>query len=139
MSNRAQELPAVDRYASAREAQIRVRLRQLESIFGWVIVQRHGVRCAVERVSRFPLDERLGLSREVYSLGLRRLIAEETRTQSWDEATARVDATTGGHVPKRQAEGLVERAAQDFDACYAERRQSEATNDVAGTDALLVL
>ena len=119
--------------------QVRVRPRQLESIFGRVVVTRHGVRRAADRISRFALDERLGLPREIYSLGLRRRVAEETRAQSWDQAVGRVDATTGGHVPKRQAEELVALAAQDFDAYYAEREQSEAANDTAGAKTLLAL
>ncbi len=118
---------------------VRVRERKLESRFGRVVVTRHGVRRAGEDGSRFALDERLGLPREIYSLGLRRLMAEETRVQSWDQAVARIDKTTGGHVPKRQAEELVARAAQDFDAFYAERRWNEAANDTAAGETLLVL
>lgn len=118
---------------------VRVRERQLESIFGRVVARRHGVRRAGARRSRFALDEKLGLPREVYSLGLRKRIAEETRAQSWDQAVGRVDATTGGHIPKRQAEELVERAAQDFEAFYAERQQAEPANDGAGASDLLVL
>jgi hypothetical protein len=119
--------------------QVRARGRHLESIFGRVVVNRHGIRRATERVSRFRLDDRLGLPREIYSLGLRKRVAEETRVQSWDEALARVDATTGGHVPKRQAEQIVERAAQDFEAFYAERKQTEPANDTATVEKLLVL
>lgn len=118
---------------------LRVRKRWLETIFGRVQVRRYGVRRAGEGSSRFGLDRRLRLPREMYSMGLRRRVAEETRSQSWDQAVARLDATTGGHVPKRQAEQLVERAAQDFDAFYAERRQSEPANDTAGNETLLVL
>lgn len=119
--------------------QVRVRARKLESRFGRVKVQRHGVRKAAANRSCFALDERLGLPREIYSLGLRRLVAEETRAQSWDQAIARIDATTGGHVPKRQAEELVARAAQDFDTFYAERLWGEAANDTTNADTLLVL
>lgn len=119
--------------------QVRVRARKLESKFGRVEARRHGVRKAGESASSFSLDDRLGLPREIYSLGLRRLVAEETRVQSWDQAVARIDATTGGHVPKRQAEELVVRAAQDFDAFYEERLWSEAANDTAGAETLLVL
>jgi hypothetical protein len=119
--------------------QVRVRERQLESRFGRVTVTRHGVRKAGADVSRFALDERLGLPREIYSLGLRRLLAEEVRAQSWDQAVARLDATTGGHVPKRQAEELAVRAAQDFDTFYAERSSTEPANDTASAKTLLVV
>ncbi len=129
-----------DRFRRRRPSgQIRVRRRKLESRFGRVVVTRHGVRRAGEPSSGFPLDERLALPGEMYSLGLRRLMAEETRVQSWDQAVARVDATTGGHVPKRQAEELVARAAQDFDTFYEERLWSETANDTATSDTLLVM
>jgi hypothetical protein len=118
---------------------LRVRERWLETIFGRVRVRRYGVRRNGQRSSQFGLDRRLRLPREMYSMGLRRRVAEETRSQSWDQAVARLDATTGGHVPKRQAEQLVERAAQDFDAFYAERQQSEPANDTGGSETLLVL
>ena len=97
------------------------------------------MRKAREDASRFALDERLGLPPEIYSLGLRRLMAEEVRVQSWDQAVTRINETTGGHVPKRQAEQLAVRAAQDFDAFYAERRWNEAANDTASAETLLVL
>lgn len=118
---------------------VRVRVRKLESQFGRVVVTRHGVRARPMKRSHFALDRRLGLPTEIYSLGLRRRVAEEARTQSWDQATARVDASTGGHVPKRQAEELVRRAAQDFDGFYAERSHGEVANDTAGPGTLLVL
>jgi len=121
------------------KGRIRVRERELEGPFGRVVVRRHGVRRRGEAKSQFALDERLGLPDELYSLGLRRRMAEETRTQSWDAAVARIEATTGGSVPKRQAEQLVKRAAQDFDAFYAEREQAEAANDTAGPRTLLVM
>ena len=118
---------------------VRVRNRELETIFGRVKVRRHGVRRRRRRTARFALDERLRLPQEMYSLGLRRRVAEETRSQSWDRAVERVSATTGGHVPKRQAEQLVARAAQDFESFYAARPQDEAANDMAGPHTLLVL
>jgi hypothetical protein len=118
---------------------VRVRDRELETIFGRVKVRRHGVRRRWASSSRFALDERLRLPQEMYSLGLRRRVAEEPRSQSWDRAVERVRATTGGHVPKRQAEQLVARAAQDFESFYAARRQGEAANDMADSGTLLVL
>ena len=42
-------------------------------------------------------------------------------------------------MPKRQAEELVARAAQDFDGFYAERLWSETANDTATFDTLLVM
>ena len=60
---------------------LRVRERWLETIFGRVKVRRYGVRRAGERASQFGLDRRLRLPREMYSMGLRRRVAEETRSQ----------------------------------------------------------
>ena len=48
-----------------------------------------------------------------------------------------IDRTTGAHVPKRQVEELVIRAAQDFDAFYVER--PTVANDAATEQATLVL
>jgi hypothetical protein len=118
---------------------IRVRSRALESRFGRVQVRRHGVRRRGQKRTRFALDERTRLPREIYSMGLRRRVAEEARTQSLERAVERVGATTGGHVPKRQAEELVDRAAQDFSAFYEERRQHEAANDTARRRTILAL
>jgi hypothetical protein len=81
-----------------------------------------------------PLDAALGLPDEKYTLELRRLVAEESAKSSFDEVVELVEKRTGGSVPKRQVEELTVRAAQDFDAFYADRLlEPEAT------DALLVL
>ena len=60
-----------------------------------------------------PLDK--------YSHGLRRRVAEEAAKSSFDETVASVAKTTGGHVPKRQAEEMVVAVAQDFEAFYRTR------------------
>ncbi len=46
-------------------------------------------------------------------------------------ATPALPCTTGGHVPKRQAEGIVSEVAQDFEAFYQTREitVSEDTSD----------
>ena len=49
---------------------------------------------------------------------MRKRVATEAVKNSFDEAVAAVSTTTGAHVPKRQAEELVSRAAIDFDAFY---------------------
>jgi hypothetical protein len=75
--------------------------------------------------SLHPLDAELNLPDERYSLELRRRVAEEAAKSSFDETLESIGKTTGAHVPKRQVEQLVMRAAQDFDAFY-EMRQGQA-------------
>ena len=65
-----------------------------------------------------PLDAELNLPDERYSLELRRRVAEEAAKSSFDETLKSIGKTTSAHVPKRQVEELVMRAAQDFDAFY---------------------
>lgn len=52
---------------------------------------------------------------------MRRRVAEEAASGSFDHAVERVAATTGAHVAKRQAEELARRAAVDFESFYADR------------------
>ena len=94
--------------------------RNLMSVFGLVEVQRlgYGVRGGS---SLFPLDGELNLPEDKYSHGLRRRVAEEVARNSFDEVVVSVVKTTGGKVPKRQAEGLAAEIAQDFEAFYEGR------------------
>jgi hypothetical protein len=85
--------------------------------------------------ARAPLDAALNLPGELYSLGVRRRVAEEVASASFDHAVERLAATTGAPVPKRQAEQLAVKAATDFDAFYATR----AVDPAAEKDMLLVL
>lgn len=116
------------------EDEIRSRSRQIESKLGRVTLRRLGHKSAREPV-RFPLDARLNLPADLYTHPLRRRVAEEGARGAWDGVVDRVDQTTGGHVPKRQAEALAIAAAQDFEAFYA---QPMPDNDVLGEAALLV-
>ena len=112
--------------------------RHLVTLFGEVIVSRtsYGAR-GVE--SRFALDAQLNLPPDKYSDGLRRRLANDVALMSFDEATAQVDQTTGGHIPKRQSEQVVVKVAQDFEAFYDMRRadEPEASEDllILTTDA----
>jgi hypothetical protein len=116
--------------------EVRARRRSLEAEFGRVTVRRHGHKKPGKR-AKFPMDEALNLPRELYSLSLRRRVVEEARAGSWDQSVERVDKTTAGHVPKRQAEGLAIHAATDFETFYAER--SVPSNDTLSSQALLVM
>jgi hypothetical protein len=112
---------------------VRGRSRQLEGLFGRVVVWRLGYTDG-KRATRFPLDARLNLPDEVYSHPLGKRTVEEGRMGAWDHAVERVDTTTGGHVPKRQAEELAISATVDFDTFYAQR----PANDSLGPSALLL-
>lgn len=123
----------------AREpgVKVRVRDRQLEGQFGRVVVWRYGIKGPDDSAARFPMDEQLNLPADLYSHPLRERAADEVRRGAWDQAVQQIDERTGGHVPKRQAEELTVRAAQDFEAYYEQRPQP--ANDTLSDSALLVL
>jgi hypothetical protein len=113
-----------------------VQQRTLETIFGTVTVSRTGYR-AEGTASLHPLDGALNLPPDKYSLEVRRRVAIEAAKSAFDEGVKTLEAFTGAHVPKRQFEQLVVRAAQDFDAFYASR-QTRARAD-PHTGPVLVL
>lgn len=82
-----------------------------------------------------PQDATLNLPAELYSLGVRRRVAEEVASASFDHAVERLATTTGAPVPKRQAEQLTVAAATDFEAFYAAR----AVDPAEEKDLILVL
>jgi hypothetical protein len=92
----------------------------LMRLFGEVRVQRLGYSARGEE-SGFPLDGELNLPRDSYSHGLRWRLAEEVARGSFDQAVLGIERTTGGKVPKRQAEALAAEFSQDFEAFYASR------------------
>ena len=99
-----------------------VHARSLESIFGTVEVARTGYGAA-GTPSLHPLDGALNLPPEKYSLEVRRRVAIEAAKSSFDEGVKTLEAFTGAHVPKRQFEQEVIRAAQDFEMFYADRQK----------------
>ena len=112
------------------------RVRGLMTVFGLVAALRmsYGWR---RHQSLSPLDASLNLSKELHSHGLRRLAAAEAaRGGSFDGTVEAIERNTGTKVPKRQVEGLVGRAAQDFDAFY---NRSESAEAAASEKDLLVL
>lgn len=111
----------------------RLHERHLATVFGEVEVSRLGYS-AEGADSLHPLDAELNLPQELYSHELRRRAAEQVAKGSYDEAVLTLAAATGTAVPKRQVEELAARAAQDFDAFYA---QKSAAPEAAGS--LLVL
>ena len=72
--------------------------------------------------SLHPLDGALNLPPYKYSLEVRRRVAIEAARSSFDEGVKTLEEYTGAHVPKRQFEELVIRAAQDFEAFYTKRQ-----------------
>jgi hypothetical protein len=112
--------PVVDAEGVERTATPREHQRTLTTIFGDISVARLGYG-AEGRKSLHPLDAELNLPAEQHSFGLRRLAAVEVAKGSFDEALASLKVQTGAQLAKRQVEQLVQRAAVDFDAFYAQR------------------
>jgi hypothetical protein len=110
--------PVVDAEGQ-RHAQARPQTRHLESLFGTVEVTRTGYGGAGQS-SLHPLDAALALPPERYSHGCRARVAQAAALVSFDEVVTQLEQQTGAHVPKRQVEELVQRAAQDFTAFYAQ-------------------
>ena len=114
----------------------RVHDRRLETIFGTVEVERVGY-AHPGHDSLHPLDASLNLPAERYSLEVRRRVAEAAASRSFDEALYELSRNTGAQVPKRQAEQLAVRAAEDFDAFYEARRA--AAGEPAPDESVVVL
>ena len=95
--------------------------RRLMTIFGAVEVTRtgsggHGLE------SLPPLDAALHVPPERAAHGVRHRVAVEAAKTSFDDVVATSATTTGAHGPTRQAEQLVEQAAQDCAAFDDTRR-----------------
>jgi hypothetical protein len=107
---------------------VRLQERKLETVFGTVSVERVGYGREGTNSLR-PLDAELNLPDERYSLELRRRVAEEAAKSSFEETLESIGKSTGGHVPKRQIEELVMRAAQEFDSFYETCQAQAAVSD----------
>ena len=114
----------------------RVHQRHIETTFGTVEVERLGYARAGHD-SLHPLDAALNLPPERYSLEVRRRVAEAAASRSFDEALFDLSRSTGAEVPKRQAEQLVARAAEDFDAFYEARRAAQGEPPPEGSVVVL--
>ena len=113
----------------------RVHERHLETTFGTVAVERVGY-ARPGHESLHPLDASLNLPPERYSLEVRRRVAEAAASRSFDEALLELSRRTGAEVPKRQAEQLAARAAEDFDAFYEARRAAAGEPSPEGSVVL---
>lgn len=104
--------------------------RPLGMLFGNVEV----IRIAYERPGvegLHPMDASLQVPEELYSFGVRRLIAERVALDSYEDVVELMAARTGAPVGKRQVEELAVRAAVDFESFYATRTvKPEDTTDL---------
>jgi hypothetical protein len=111
--------------------------RHMETLLGRVVVPRMSYG-GLGLVGLHPMDASLNLPPELYSHGVRRMVAKEAARASFDEVVELVHDRSGAKVAKRQVEELSVRAAQDFDAFYERRTlPTESTCDllVLSTDA----
>jgi hypothetical protein len=102
--------------------------RHLETVLGRVAVPRLAYQ-APGTTDLHPMDAALNLPREMFSHGIRRLVAREAAKSSFDEVVDTVRELTGGSIAKRQVEELTIRAAQDFDAFYEQRAAAREPKD----------
>lgn len=107
--------------AGVTQSRAQLHDRQLETIFGTVTVSRTGYG-AEGKLSLHPLDGALNLPVEKYSHEVRRRVAMEAAKNAFDEGVKTLETYTGAHIPKRQFEELVARAAQDFEDFYEGRQ-----------------
>jgi len=102
--------------------------RGLLTMFGKVEVARLAYRRR-GHANLHPADAVLNLPVELHSHGLRRLAVLEGTRGSFDDVREAVRRRTGQRLGKRQLETLVQRAADDFDAFYAERKLIDFLSD----------
>jgi hypothetical protein len=104
--------------------------RPLSSVFGlcWITrlaYQRDGVD------GLHPQDALLNLPEELYSHGLRLLVAQEAANNSFELTQQTIYKRTGVLLGNRQLEELAARAVLDFDGFYANRGiEGESDNDL---------
>ena len=108
---------------SARDSE-----RHLETLLGRVSVPRLAYQTP-GATDLHPMDAALNLPREMFSHGVRRLVAREAAKSSFDEVVETVRELTGASIAKRQVEELAIRAAQDFDAFYEQRATARDPKD----------
>ncbi len=77
--------------------------------------------------SLHPLDGKLNLPKTKYSYGLAERMCEAVVHQSFEGTLATLESTTGGKIPKRQAEEMAIEISQDFNAFYEKKETKEST------------
>jgi hypothetical protein len=129
-------VPVVGANGVKRES-VRDSERHLETVVGTVAVPRKAYQ-APGHEDRHPMDAALNLPVELFSHGVREMVAKEIARASFAEVIELVRDYSGAQIAKRQVEELAVRAACDFDAFYARRcRETGAANDllIISTDA----
>jgi len=96
--------------------------RALRTVFGEVTVTRKAYR-KPGHGNLHPLDSALNLPAEKHSHGVRQLAAIESARGSFEAASEAIERFTGQTLGKKQVRQLTQRAAQDFEAFYEQRRR----------------
>src|SRR5690606_27037883 len=82
------------------------------------------------------MDASLNLPTEMFSFGIRALVAREVACNSYEHAVGQLERYCATGAGKRQVEQLAMRAAEDFDAFYEEGLQHRV--DVSGKNFLVL-
>ena len=98
----------------------RLHTRRLKTIFGPVDITRLSYSRPGAQ-SLHPLDEALQLPARSFSYELQKRMVKAAVQGTFREARERIAEITGAPVPTRSIEEVIQDAAQDFDAFYAER------------------
>jgi len=98
----------------------RLHTRRLKTIFGPIDITRMSYsRPGAESIH--PLDEALQLPARSFSYELQKRMVKAAVQGTFREACERMAEITGALVPTRSIEEVIQDAAQDFDAFYAQR------------------
>lgn len=109
----------------------RLQTREVETLVGTITITRPGYgKRGVE--SLHPFDASLNLPLERYSHSVRRRAVEIASKDSFDDLVAEINQNTAAHLPKRQAEQIVRRGAQDFDSFYRQREVKAEVGPASG-------
>lgn len=114
----------------------RLQTREVETLVGTITITRSGYgKRGVQ--SLHPFDASLNLPLERYSHSVRRRAVEIASKDSFDDLVAEINQNTAAHLPKRQAEQIVTRGAQDFESFYRQLEVKAEAGQASGQ--LLVL
>lgn len=122
-------------YRSGQEPMLyscrRLHTRVLKTIFGTIEITRMGYYRSGQP-SIHPLDEVLQLPARSFSYELQKRMVKAVVQGPFREAGERIAEITGTPAPVRSLEEVIQEAAQDFDAFYAERTppMSTATSSI---------
>jgi len=119
-----------------RRTTTRASSRPLTTLVGPIVVPRTAYQ-ARDVGGLHPMDGALNLPPTQPSHGVERFVAEHAAVLSFDDVRLDLVKQTGARVAKRQVEEIAVRAAEDFDAFYAERRAAD--DRVESTGDLLVM